>query len=201
MTSAPETPSTKRSYRMGERAERVERTRKAILNAVADIGDPREVTLGRAAELAGVSERTVLRQFSSRSNLLDEAIAHLATLVERERFAAPPGEVDAAVANLVSHYETYADQVLWRLAEGATSAEVERINEAGRELHRRWVRETFAPQLENLAPSTRRRRTAQLVAVCDVYSYKLLRRDMGLGVGETKKALAELIRGITEEGP
>ena len=39
---------------------------------------------------------------------------------------------------------------------------------------------------------------AQLVAVCDVYMWKLLRRDMKLNVSQAETALIELIEGLGE---
>lgn len=186
---------------MRRRAEGVERTRVKILDAVIDIADPRQLTLAAVAKRAGVSERTVIRHFGSRSGLLEGAIAHGSSLVAEERFEIEPGDVEAAVSNLITHYETYGEETLWRLAEGAIDAEIEQINENGRKLHRRWVETAFSPQLEPLNRSTRLRRTAQLVAVCDVYTWKLLRLDAGLGVTETETAIAELICGITEETP
>ena len=42
-----------------------------------------------------------------------------------------------------------------------------------------------------------RRRLAQLVAVCDVYTWKLLRRDAGLSRRQTELALVELLEPLT----
>jgi hypothetical protein len=39
----------------------------------------------------------------------------------------------------------------------------------------------------------RQRRLAQFVAVCDVYTWKLLRRDAGLSRRQTQLALVELL--------
>ena len=41
---------------------------------------------------------------------------------------------------------------------------------------------------------------AQLVAVCDVYVWKVLRRDMKLGVAQAEVALIEMIEGLFAEG-
>jgi hypothetical protein len=37
---------------------------------------------------------------------------------------------------------------------------------------------------------------AQLIAVTDVYTWKILRRDTGLTRPQTERALAELIEGV-----
>jgi hypothetical protein len=36
------------------------------------------------------------------------------------------------------------------------------------------------------------------VAICDVYTWKLLRRDAGLSRAQTQRALVELIDGLEE---
>ena len=51
----------------------------------------------------------------------------------------------------------------------------------------------FAPALAGRVGVERRRRLAQLVAICDVYTWKLLRRDAGLGRRQTELALVELL--------
>src|SRR5262249_52553150 len=48
------------------------------------------------------------------------------------------------------------------------------------------------------AGAGRQRRLAQLVAVCDVYTWKLLRRDAGLSRQQTELALAELLNPLSE---
>jgi hypothetical protein len=57
----------------------------------------------------------------------------------------------------------------------------------------------FAPALKGRAAGERRRRLAQLVAVCDVYTWKLLRRDSGLSRRQTELALVELLEPILED--
>ena len=46
------------------------------------------------------------------------------------------------------------------------------------------------------AGAERRRRLAQLVAVCDVYTWKLLRRDAGLSRRQMEIALVELLEPL-----
>jgi hypothetical protein len=63
----------------------------------------------------------------------------------------------------------------------------------GRRFHWQWVERTFAPLLDGLSAREQRRRTAALVAVTDVYTWKLLRRDLGLSRAETERVLIEMI--------
>ena len=72
------------------------------------------------------------------------------------------------------------------------------IVDMGRALHRDWCTRVFAPALAGLGGVERRRRLAQFVAVCDVYMWKLLRRDAGLSRRQTELALVELLTPMME---
>jgi AcrR family transcriptional regulator len=191
--------SSTRRYEMGQRAATIAATRAAILDAALEIGDPR-APLAQVAERAGVSERTVLRHFGSRDGLVAEAIREGAARVEAERFAVPEGDVGAAVANLVAHYESEGDRVMRLLAEEGADERIDAILAEGRAMHRRWVEQKLGPLLSPLDGRARRRRIAQLVAACDVYTWKLLRRDSRLGRAECERAIAETIEGVIGVG-
>jgi hypothetical protein len=95
---------------------------------------------------------------------------------------------------LLDHYELMGDRVMRLLAEEERSPELREIVEGGRALHREWCARVFAPALMDAPP----RRLAQLVAVCDVYTWKLLRRDAGLSRRQTELALRELLEPLLE---
>jgi len=67
---------------------------------------------------------------------------------------------------------------------------------AGRRLHRRWVERTFAPWLRG-RPASRGRTLPPLVAITDVYLWKLLRRDQRLSRPATERVLLELVHLVT----
>jgi AcrR family transcriptional regulator len=190
------TTSEKRAYRMRERAFSTAATRRAIIEAAADLGDLR-VPLDAVAERAGVSRRTILRHFGDRNGLFAAVLEHAGERIRAERFSIPAGDVEAAARSLIDHYESHGDRVMAWLTEEGQDERIDRTLATGRELHRAWVTEKLGPLLAGLDAPTRRRRLAQLVAVCDVYTWKLLRRDSGLGVEQTEKAIAELIRATT----
>jgi len=177
---------------MTRRAEALAETRKAIIDAAIEISDPR-APLSAVAARAGVSERTLLRHFGSRDGLRAEAIRENLARRESERFAVAAGDVPEAVAALVGQYEAVGDRALRLLAEEGVDPQIDDGLAKGRDLHRRWVSEKLGPLLDGCDAPTRRRRIAQLVAVCDVYTWKLLRRDSGLGRAETERAIRELI--------
>jgi len=55
----------------------------------------------------------------------------------------------------------------------------------------------FAPALASLQGPERARRLAQLIAVTDVLTWKLLRRDRHLSRRQTELALIELLQPLT----
>jgi AcrR family transcriptional regulator len=191
----------KRSYRMTARAEEVRATGERILDATEELFwsvPVARMSLDDVASRAGVTVQTVLRRYGSKDGLVAATATRAAERVQRQRDAAPVGDVAGAVANLLDHYEEMGERALRLLAEEAGSPLMAEIAESGRELHRRWVERTFAPQLAGLRGAARVRRRAQLVAVTDVYVWKLLRRDAGLSRRQVEQEMRELIDGLEE---
>jgi AcrR family transcriptional regulator len=187
---------------MTARAEAAAATGERILDACEELfwSAPIErMALDAIAEGAGVSVQTVIRRYGSKDGLIEATAARAAERVRAQRDEAPVGDVPGAIANLLEHYEEAGDRVLRLLAEEESGPAMRRITENGRRLHRDWVKRTFAPQLAGLRGAERARRTAQLVAVTDVYMWKLLRRDAGLSRAQVERALRELIDGLEEE--
>jgi hypothetical protein len=99
----------------------------------------------------------------------------------------------------MDHYEEWGDTALRLLAQEERVAAFRSITEAGRAFHYEWVERTFAPLLAKRTGKARRRLLAELVAICDVYFWKLLRRDLGLSREQTELALKETILALKGE--
>ena len=186
---------------MDARAAAVAATREAILDAAVDAFWDRpstEVVLDEVAEAAGVSTRTVLRHFGSRDGLFDAAIRRETARVRAQRDTVPVGDVTGAVEVLVAHYEQMGDRVLRLLAEEHHVPGLQTVADRGRAVHRDWCRRVFADTLARLSGVDHDRRLAQLVAVCDVQTWRLLRRQAGLSRRQTERALDELLRPLVE---
>jgi AcrR family transcriptional regulator len=193
-----------REYRMGARAEAARLTGERIIDALVSLylEQPLErIRLTDVAERAGVTVQTVIRRFESKTGLVEAAARRVSEHVSAQRAAVTPGDVAGAVATLLDHYEQFGGLSLKLLAEERSVPEISPIAEAGREYHRAWCATVFAPTLESLTGAVRRRRLAQLVAVCDVYTWKLLRRDAGLSRAQTELALIEMLTPLTETEP
>jgi AcrR family transcriptional regulator len=143
--------------------------------------------------------QTVIRRFGGKDGLVAAAAERESTAIRRQRDQAPAGDVTVAVRVLVKHYEAFGDRVLKMLAERERVPALRQIVDRGRALHRDWCTRVFAAALTGRAPTVRRRRLAQLVAVCDVSMWKLLRRDAGLSRRQTELAIVELLIPILKE--
>src|SRR5215217_4333056 len=71
------------------------------------------------------------------------------------------------------------------------------LADQGRAYHAAWCERVFAPALASLQGPERARRLAQLIAVTDVLTWKLLRRDRHLSRRQTELALIELLQPLT----
>lgn len=96
----------------------------------------------------------------------------------------------------MGHYERIGEVMLRLLAQEARLAALHDAAETGRRIHRDWVDRAFAPYLEPLAGPERRLREGQLVALTDLYVWKVLRRDMGFGRRRTEEAMAEMVSSL-----
>jgi AcrR family transcriptional regulator len=190
-----------RPYRMQTRAISAAATAERILDATMEIfwehkGD--RLSLEEVARRAGVTVQTVIRRFGGKQGLFTAAVDRETERVRRERGEAPVGDVASAVRVLVASYETTGDRMLVVLAEEQRIPTTAVILDRGRALHREWCARVFAPTLAGLTATERTRRLAQLVAVCDVYTWKLLRRAAGLSRSQTELAMVELLTPIAK---
>ena len=186
---------------MVRRAQSTDRTRAAILDAATRIfwEEPaRELTLDAIARSAGVTVQTVIRHFGGRDGVFEAAVEREMGRVEDERDPSTVSAPEQAVRQVVAHYERLGDNAIRLLAEEHRSPTVASLTAQGRAWHRSWCEQVFAATLSRLRGSARRRRLAQLVAVCDVYTWKLLRRDARLDRKSTELAILELLTPLLE---
>ena len=187
----------RRPYRMTNRAEAANGHGRAHPRrrppSSSGSGPTDQIVLRDVADRAGVTVQTVLRKYGGKDGLLAAAADRAMSRTEAER-AVSPGDVDTAIEVLLDHYESVGARVLRLLAEEQTSPTLARVRRARarpapRLVPRRLRRRPSTP----LSGVARERRLAQLVAVCDVYTWKLLRLDAGLSRRQTQIALHELL--------
>jgi len=187
---------------MVARAEAAQATAERVLEVALELftDNPYEhVSLEQVAKRAGVTKRTVIRRFGAKEELFVRSMEHGGLEEMRRRDAAPVGDIAAAVANVVESYERWAPNRLRLLAQEDRIPIVAENVEIGRRYHHEWVERTFAPLIERLRGAARGRRVAALIALTDVYTWKLLRRDLGLSKPDTEQTLSELISKLEGE--
>lgn len=197
LTPTPAPDPSKRTYRGTVQAEVAELTRKRIIEAMLDLSEKSwmdQITLQDIAERAGVTVQTILRHYASKEGLVLAVSYSVGSVVVSERDAVEVGNVEGATEYLVGHYESMGDRVLHLLAQEKRYPPLGELMESGRKIHREWVGRVFAPYMAT--KRERERLIPQLTAVCDVYIWKLLRRDMGKTAEEYRTALQDLIWAI-----
>ena len=193
---------TTRPYTMTARARSTEETRRRVLAATIDLHLERPaagIGLEDIAARADVSVQTILRHFGTRDGLVEAATAQAQEDVREER-RTPVGDVADAVEVLMSHYEARGDSVLVLLAQEDTEAFAREITSGGKQLHRAWVAETFAPYLTD-DDDDDQSLLDLLVVATDVYTWKLLRRDRSLSRATTSARITRLVTALLPEPP
>jgi AcrR family transcriptional regulator len=184
---------------MVARAAAAARTQERILEAVIGLASERfleDIDLEEIARRAGVTVQTVLRRFGNRQALLEAAVQRGEEAVEGPRRQVRSGDIEGAARRVVADYDRFGETIMRWLAQEERVPMLRSIVTRGREAHHAWVERVFAPQLTRRRGLAQRRLRAQLIAVTDVYTWKLLRRDLCLGRAETERAITELIRAL-----
>lgn len=184
---------------MTVRADAAAATHRRILEAAMRLMGVKlydELSLADVAKEARVTVQTVLRRFGSKEGLAEAATTLGLEEVRKTRSVAPVGDVAAAMRELVTHYEEWGDRSLRFLAQELRTPAMRRVTDAGRALHYEWVDRLFAPWLSPAGPAARVRLRAQLIAATDVYTWKILRRDLGLDARATQQAMRELVEAL-----
>ena len=188
-----------RSYTMSARALSTRATGERILEAglarfSTDYYD--DITLDAIAADAGVTVQTVIRRFGSKEGLVRALADSERAIVSAQRGEAPAGDIDGAIANLVDHYEQEGELAMLLLRQEERVPPLAEVTKSGKQLHADWVARVFAPWLDESPVAAHRLLHAQLIAICDVYTWHLLRRQSGLSRSETQQALIELVKGV-----
>lgn len=153
-----------------------------------------QIRLEDVAADAEVSVQTVVRRFGSKHGLLGATIERELATIAADRAAALGEDPETTLRALVRYYEVYAPLILKVYAEAHQAPGVPEIAAAGRAFHVQWCHQAFADSLEpGLTRTARKRRLAQVVAICDATTWRILRHDGELSPAATETALIELM--------
>jgi AcrR family transcriptional regulator len=183
---------------MRARAEAVEATRDRIARAamarfLAQLYD--DVTIAAVAADAGVSAQTVQNHFETKEGLFTPAAARFSGDLAGAREQARPRDAAGAVASLMEQYEQTGDgNVRLALLDERIPAVKAALDDA-RGHHQAFLADVFGERLPR-ALAERRRALAALHAATDVYTWKLLRRDLGFGRRAAQQVMTETVEAI-----
>jgi len=192
---------TKRRYNMSARAAKAEATAERIRTVAMALYNEQpieEFTLDGIAARAGTTVQTILRIFGRKEDLLLAALSEMVAGGVALKVT-PPGDIPAAIGAIFDLYETIGDVVIQRLNDERRYPALKAILEQGRQNHRDWVRTAFAPYIALKEGSERALMLNALVAATDVYVWKLLRRDRGVGRAAAEAVVRKLVEGVKHQ--
>lgn len=185
---------------MGARAAAAADTAERILDGALELYarlPVDRIRLEALAERAHVTVPTVVRRFGGRAGVVCALVEReLSRLAERRTAHADDGTAQI-VHELVEFYEEYGALILKVYAEAPLVAGLPELAARARAYHVAWCRQTFADRLRGADEPTRLRRAAQVVAVCDATTWRILREDGGLSADEVERAILELLEPLT----
>ena len=192
--AAPSTPT----YRMRARAEAVEATRARLLEAAGDAFSKQaydDVRLGAIAREAGVTQQTLFNHFGSKEALYSACVEAARERIDDVRAGAVPGDARSIVSALLAQYERGGDANARAAALEERIPAVTAMLALARSYHQDWLAEMFADTLP-AGGAARREALAALHAATDVFTWKLLRRDLGLSRRTTADVMTRLVTGL-----
>lgn len=190
----------KRKYEMSSRADAAAQTADRIIDAmlIRFASTPYEgVRIEDVAADAGVTGQTVVRRFGTKAALMIATVERELGRIIAAREAAAQASPAGTVRELVQHYERYGALILKTYSEAPLVAGLPELAARGREFHVDWCRRTFALD-SALSRAGRERRTAQIIAVCDATTWRILRVDGRLDAAQTERAILELLEPIID---
>jgi len=200
MNKANPSRPRKRTYNQTARAEAAEATAARIVDAFhgflqTDWYD--DISLERIAKAAGVTVPTVLRRFGSKEGILEGVRDKMELEVDARRMV-KPGDVVAIVDVIVSDYEASAEMVLRILAQEDRLPALKDLADYGRNQHRIWLTDVFAPQLAGRTAAEKDWMLDGLMGAVDIYVWKVLRIDRGRTPPEVARFMRLMVKGILD---
>ncbi|HEX4793101.1 MAG TPA: helix-turn-helix domain-containing protein [Humisphaera sp.] len=193
-------PRAKRGYSQDVRARQTQANGKSILDAaVKRLRTARRlaaITLDEIAAEAGVTVRTILRQFGSKEGIMEAAFLEVGRQIKLARRDTPAGDIDAALAALLDQYEVEGDLNARVVSEEHEIPILHKLLEFARKSHREWLTVMFGPSLAHLPGAEREQRITALYAATEVQLWKVLRRDLHQSAQQTADIFRRLVRGV-----
>lgn len=182
-----------RHYRQSRRAAAAQANTERILQAAIELYAERpldQIALADVAERAGVGLQTVIRRVRTKDGLMQAVDAWMAGRIGAAR-GEPVSDPAAVAAALARQYEAFGAVIERTLHQEDASPSLAAAARGGREAHAAWIDTAFADAIAG-RPLLR----AQLIGVCGVELWLVLRRDAGLSPDRARDAVAGLISAL-----
>jgi AcrR family transcriptional regulator len=190
---------------MSSRADAAEQTGERILDAMLERFGSTPYGLIRLEDVsagAGVTVQTIIRRFGGKPGLMTAVVERELGRIAAAREAAGRASTRETIAALVAHYERYGALIVKMYSEAPLVPGLAELAARGRAYHVDWCRRTFDRLLDpGLDDVTRSIRLAQVVAMCDATTWRILRYDGGLTPAATVRALSELLEPLLGGDP
>jgi AcrR family transcriptional regulator len=189
-------PVAKRTYRLAARAAARDERRKSILDAAYEAFGARryeDVTLAEVAARAGTSERTVYRLFGTKQRLLSSWLQEVAPAIGPPPDPSLRSDSRAFVRVMVDFYEHRGASILNMLAQEDSVPELRPLLDWGRDRYDEGIERGLGHLLRGFRGAARKRRHMQLVVICDVYTWSLLRQGRKLTQAEVERVLEDML--------
>lgn len=183
---------------MNARADAAHQTAERIVDAMLERlkATPYEhIRIEDVAADAGVTGQTVIRRFGGKAALMIATVERELGRIAAAREAAAQSSPGETLHDLVVHYERYGALILKTYAEAPLVPGLPELAARGRAFHVDWCRRAFALD-PTLGEAERARREAQVVAICDATTWRILRFDGDLDPAQAEVALGELLAPV-----
>ena len=191
-----------RPYRQVARAASTENTRDRVVaafDAAMRCQPMDDITLDQIALAAGTTRQTVISLFGGKEGLIEAFVEKFAQGVKRRRVMQANASPRLVAAALFEDYEEIGDFVIRMLAQEERHPVLSLWHNIGRATHRRWIVGSFEAALPP-EPNEREEIVTQLVIAGDVYTWKLLRRDMKLSIAAAQAIMTSMFSKLLRKG-
>jgi AcrR family transcriptional regulator len=188
-----------RPYRMVRRLEQSEATATRLLDAAWQRFSalPYEaVRLTDVAADAGVTVQTLHARFGTKEDLFTSAYRRWMAEQGRRRMSARIGDVEDVVRLLYDNYDDQGEIGLRMIAQEDRIEAIRTDTDRGRRWQRRWVAEVLAPQLAAAPPAARADLHESLIVALDIYTWRLLRLDIGHPTEDARRIVVGIVRAL-----
>ncbi len=189
----------KSTYDNSKRLVDAENTKVAIIKAFGTLWSRysiKDITLEMVAKEAGVTTKTILRKFGSKSGLTNGSLSYLAAEIESERTLTTVGNIDDILKALLSNYEKMGEAAIRTINLESELEIARRIGAKGRALHRDWCIRVFAPYLPDELSVDYEVQLTSFIAATEIYLWKLMRKDLKLSKEKTFSIFKNLVEGL-----